>query len=71
MPAKIISMTEWKAAHPPALIFFQHGLACAGVAAAVPVDAYAASASLSALRMPSLMLPLPSLAAMARLSASR
>jgi hypothetical protein len=28
MPAKIISFTEWKAAHPPALICFQHGLAC-------------------------------------------
>lgn len=27
--AKIISMAQWKAAHPPALIFFQHGLACA------------------------------------------
>lgn len=28
MPAQIISFAEWKAAHPPALICFQHGLAC-------------------------------------------
>lgn len=26
MDAQIISMAQWKAAHPPALIFFQHGL---------------------------------------------
>lgn len=29
MPAKIISFEQWKAAHPPSLICFQHGLACA------------------------------------------
>lgn len=29
MPAKVISFAEWKAAHPPALICWQHGLACA------------------------------------------
>ncbi len=28
MPAEIISFTEWKAAHPPALIFWNHGLQC-------------------------------------------
>lgn len=26
---QIISMAEWKAAHPPVLICWQHGLACA------------------------------------------
>lgn len=26
MPAKIISFSEWKAAHPPVLICWQHGL---------------------------------------------
>ena len=26
MEAKIISLAEWKAAHPPALICWQHGL---------------------------------------------
>ena len=29
MPAKIISFETWKANHPPALICWQHGLACA------------------------------------------
>jgi len=29
MPARIISLAEWKAAHPPVLIFWQHGLQCA------------------------------------------
>ena len=29
MPAKIISFEAWKANHPPALICWQHGLACA------------------------------------------
>lgn len=29
MPAKVISFEQWKAAHPPSLICFQHGLACA------------------------------------------
>lgn len=29
MDAQIISMAAWKAAHPPALVAFQHGLACA------------------------------------------
>jgi hypothetical protein len=29
MKAKIISMQQWKAAHHPVLICFQHGLACA------------------------------------------
>lgn len=26
---KIVSMSEWKAAHPPALVCFQHAMACA------------------------------------------
>lgn len=29
MPAKIISFEAWKASHPPALVCWQHGLACA------------------------------------------
>lgn len=29
MEAKIINMQQWKAAHPPALVCWQHGLACA------------------------------------------
>lgn len=29
MPARIINLEQWKASHPPALIFWQHGLACA------------------------------------------
>lgn len=29
MPAKIINLDQWKASHPPALIFFNHGMACA------------------------------------------
>jgi len=29
MPARIISLAQWKAAHPPALVCFQHGLALA------------------------------------------
>lgn len=29
MPAKVISFAQWKAAHPPILICWQHGLACA------------------------------------------
>jgi hypothetical protein len=29
MEAKIISLEHWKAAHPPALVCWQHGLACA------------------------------------------
>ncbi|MEN6629796.1 MAG: hypothetical protein ABFC42_09135 [Sulfuricella sp.] len=29
MDAQIISMAQWKAAHPPALMLFNHGLACA------------------------------------------
>lgn len=28
MNAQIISMAQWKAAHPPALICWNHGLAC-------------------------------------------
>ncbi len=27
MPAKIINLEQWKAAHPPALIFWNYGLA--------------------------------------------
>lgn len=26
MPAKIINLEQWKAAHPPALIFWNYGL---------------------------------------------
>lgn len=29
MDVQIISLQEWKAAHPPALVCWQHGLACA------------------------------------------
>lgn len=29
MPAKIVNFAQWKAAHPPALILWQHGLQCA------------------------------------------
>lgn len=29
MKATVISFAEWKANHPPALICWQHGLACA------------------------------------------
>jgi len=29
MDAKIINLEEWKKAHPPALVCFQHGLAMA------------------------------------------
>lgn len=28
MPAQVVNFAQWKAAHPPALICFQHGLAC-------------------------------------------
>lgn len=28
MQAKIINLAEWKSAHPPALVCWQHGLAC-------------------------------------------
>lgn len=28
MPAQIVNMAKWKAAHPPILICYQHGLAC-------------------------------------------
>jgi hypothetical protein len=27
--AKVINLAQWKAAHPPALLLWQHGLACA------------------------------------------
>jgi hypothetical protein len=27
--AKVISLAQWKAAHPPLLVCWQHGLACA------------------------------------------
>ena len=29
MKATVINFAEWKAAHPPALICFQHGMQCA------------------------------------------
>lgn len=29
MNAQIINMAQWKAAHPPALVCYQHGLALA------------------------------------------
>ena len=29
MEAKVINFAQWKSAHPPALICYQHGLACA------------------------------------------
>lgn len=29
MPARIINLSEWKAAHPPALLLWQHSLAAA------------------------------------------
>lgn len=29
MDAQITNLAQWKAAHPPALICFQHGLDCA------------------------------------------
>lgn len=29
MTAKVIDFKAWKAAHPPALLIWQHGLACA------------------------------------------
>lgn len=29
MNAQIISMAQWKQSHPPALVCWQHGLACA------------------------------------------
>lgn len=29
MPAKVINFAQWKSAHHPALICYQHGLACA------------------------------------------
>jgi hypothetical protein len=29
MDAKIIDLQAWKAAHPPALICWRHGIACA------------------------------------------
>lgn len=28
MPAQVVNFAQWKAAHPPALVCFQHGLAC-------------------------------------------
>lgn len=29
MEAQIINMQQWKAAHPPALVCWQHSIACA------------------------------------------
>lgn len=29
MPARVIDFAQWKASHPPILICWQHGLACA------------------------------------------
>lgn len=28
MPAKVISLAQWKISHPPAMICWNHGLAC-------------------------------------------
>lgn len=29
MKATVINLQQWKAAHPPALMLFNHGIACA------------------------------------------
>lgn len=29
MLAKVIDLNQWKAAHPPALMLFNHGISCA------------------------------------------